>query len=682
MQTLTWYARRLGRMSPAEIVWRGQSALRDAGDRLRYSIGWYPSMLPATPRALAGNPNEGEASTSREPLATSKLIAMPVGSWASRSPDDAWRQSLVRTADALVAHRFSFLNLEDAHLGDPIDWNRDHETGQATPGGFAGAIDYRDPASAGDAKLVWEPGRHLQLPVLGRAYRATGDPKYVSAALDQIDSWIRACPLGTGMHWRSPLEVAIRAINWTWFLALAEPSGLIAGAARSQLLHALDCHVWEVTRKYSRGSSANNHRIGEAAGVFIATSSVPALSGAAAHRQQSRDILAEEILAQNHADGGNREQAFGYHLFVLQFLILARLTAERTGQLMPQSFDDRLSAMVEFAAAVTDAGPAPMYGDADDGYVVDLGGRELGGRELVAAGRALLGRQRAAHDDDAEPLRWMFGPTSGQLRVADPPVDPPQLECQAFPDTGLYLLQWGRRGQADSASASLDCGALGFGAIAAHGHADALSVTLRAFGEDVLVDPGTYDYFRFPAWRDYFRSTRAHNTIVIDDLDQSTMLGPFMWGERATSRCLDWQGHGPLPRIVAEHDGYARLPDPVVHRRTLEMDGDARTFAITDSLQMAGEHRLRLFFHLSEHARVKQSGASQFLIALAGGTVTLDLDSRLTATMREGCEEPIGGWVSRGYHRKAPAMMIEAAMTGRGPTTLRSRVQITCGAAR
>ena len=165
MQTLRWYARRLGRMSPAEILWRGQSALRDAGDRVRYSAGLYPSMLPAASREFA------------EPLAAAKLVAMPVGGWASTPTADAWRQSLVRTADALVAHRFSFLNLENANLGDPIDWNRDHETGQVTPLGFAGAIDYREPASAGDAKLVWEPGRHLHLPVLGRAYRATGRPQ-------------------------------------------------------------------------------------------------------------------------------------------------------------------------------------------------------------------------------------------------------------------------------------------------------------------------------------------------------------------------------------------------------------------------------------------------------------------------------------------------------------------------
>jgi hypothetical protein len=670
MQTLTWYARRLGRMTAAEIAWRGHALLRDAGDRLRYSAGLYPSMRPRSARAFDG------------PVAAPNLIAMPVGGWAAGPPDDQWLASLVHAADGLVAHRFSFLNLENVHVGDPIAWNRDHETGQDTPLGFAGAIDYRNPASAGDAKLVWEPGRHLHLPVLGRAYRATGDTRYVAAALDQIDSWIRQCPLGTGMHWRSPLEVAIRAINWTWFIGLAEPSGLISGAARTRLLHALDCHVREIARKYSRGSSANNHRIGEAAGVFIATSCMPGLTDAAAHRETSRHILAEEILAQHHADGGNREQAFGYHLFVLQFLLLARLTAARTEQAMPPSFDDRLARMIDFAAAFLDAGPAPMYGDADDGYVVDLGGRDGGGRELVAVGRALLASRPGAHHDDVEPLRWLFGPPARASHGGGPPIDPPLLESRSFPDTGLYLLQWGRRGALDSASMALDCGELGFGAIAAHGHADALAVTLRAFGEDVFVDPGTYDYFRYPAWRDYFRSTRAHNTIGVDDLDQSVMLGPFMWGERATSRCVEWHSDGPVARVVAEHDGYARLADPVVHRRALEMDGGARTFTIVDTLQMRGEHRVSMFFHAAEHARVRQSGSSQFIIELAGGTATLDLDPQLTATFAEGRDEPIGGWVSRGYHRKSPAVTIEASMIGRGPVTLRSRVRLTCGAPR
>lgn len=52
-----------------------------------------------------------------------------------------------------------------------------------------------------------------------------------------------------------------------------------------------------------------------------------------------------------------------------------------------------------------------------------------------------------------------------------------------------------------------DCGLLGMEPLAGHGHADALSFALRAFGSDVLVDPGTYDYFSYPTWREYFRST-------------------------------------------------------------------------------------------------------------------------------------------------------------------------------
>ena len=86
-----------------------------------------------------------------------------------------------------------------------------------------------------------------------------------------------------------------------------------------------------------------------------------------------------------------------------------------------------------------------------------------------------------------------------------------------------------------------DCGELGFKAIAAHGHADALSFTLRAFGSDVFVDPGTYDYFSYSAWRAYFRSTSAHNTLAVDGRDQSVMLGPFLWGARAQARCIAWE---------------------------------------------------------------------------------------------------------------------------------------------
>jgi hypothetical protein len=638
-------------MSAAELAWRGQSGIRDAADRVRFTLGlhrWndvpppdrYPALLPSLPLPLHPGPLDPELPSVR---------------------------ALRAAADDLVAHRFSFLNLERIDLGRHLDWNRDHETGMPAPRGYSAAIDYRDVRIAGDAKLVWEPSRHLQLVVLGRAYRATGDVAYARAGLQQIDSWIAQCPFGTGMQWRSPLELAIRAINWTWFLALIAPSGLLAGAPLARILHVLDAHVQDITRKYSRGSSANNHRIGEAAGVFVACSCVPGLGRARDHAVASARILEEEMLAQNRADGGNREQAFGYHLFVLQFFVIAAYVAQSTGQRFSEAYLARLDAMLDFVDALTAAGPAPMYGDADDGYVLDLGSRPRGGRELVALGDCLRGRTPC---EDCEPVTWLF-PTA---TVAARPSR--SLPSRAFPDTGLYLLQWGEAGSDDAASLTFDCGPLGFGALAAHGHADALAFTLRAFGEDIFVDPGTFDYFRYPHWREYFRSTRAHNTVMIDDLDQSIMQGPFMWGPRANARCLEWtQGAGGA-QITADHDGYERLSDPVRHRRSIEMNVGERAFTIRDSVTMAAEHRVALSFHLSERAAVRRITPGAFEISAARGSVVLTLDPRMAVAVLAPSEHPRGGWVSRGYHRLSPAVTIVASLTASRPLDLESRIVV------
>jgi Heparinase II/III-like protein/Heparinase II/III N-terminus len=663
MQTLTWYARRLQRMSAAEIGWRGRSAMRDVGARVRHALRLSPSLFDSGGRAWP-------------PLdAMPPLCPIGVGEWrnaADGSPESAWTTQLLATADDLVAHRFSFLNLEGCNLGDPIDWNRDHETGTEAPLRFSSTIDYRDPVMAGDAKLVWEPNRHLHLVVLARAYRATGETRYASAAAGQVLAWMRACPFGIGMNWRSPLELAIRAINWTWMLAYLAPA-LDAGTS-ARLQHGLDLHVQDIVRKYSRGSSANNHRIGEAAGVFVATSCVPGLRAAGHLRAESLAMLEREILAQTYEDGGSREQAFGYHLFVLQFLLIAAFVATRTKQPLSDAFRSRLRHMIEFVAALTAAGPAPLYGDADDGHVLDLGGAR-DGRDLVAVGRALLDGPTTTGVECCEPVAWLFGvPPPGDVPRRSAPLTP-----DSFASSGLYLLQYGAAGSTDSASLTFDCAELGFGSIAAHGHADALAITLRVGGRDLLVDPGTYDYFRYPAWRDYFRSTRAHNTVVVDGADQSVMLGPFMWGERAISRCLEWvcgEGHA---RIVGEHDGYSRLQSPVRHRRSVTMDAALRRFEVVDELLGSGPHDIELPFHLAADVTADVADDTGLLLRSASGAARLSLDPRLAIRVMHGSESPIAGWVSPGYHRKLPATTIRATLRGTLPLTLRTVIQIEPG---
>ncbi len=659
MQSIAWYLKRARTMSAGELAWRIRSELRDAVDACRVPLRLYPQIdapLPPLPSAPRWCP-------------------VPLGDWRDVAPGDPaaeWCNRLIARADRIAAHRLSFFDLDDVHLGDPIDWNRDHASGRPTPTGFAQSIDYRDYAEAGDAKVVWEPNRHHQFVILGRAYRATGDPKYAAALIEQLGSWIDQCPFGTGMNWRSPLELAIRVVNWIWALDLITDCGLLTAAFRTRVFQSVALHVWEIARKYSRGTSANNHRVGEACGVLTATSYYPELPDAAKLRDESRRILAEEIVAQSYPSGATREQALGYQLFVLQLFLFAGLADRRSGGRLPPEFWTRLHRMFDFVDALARGGPLPLYGDADDGYVLDLGDRATDVGAL---------RDLAAHvfaDDRAEQppvlretTHWLFGSNAATRRSTSARGRSEPLESTAFEDAGLYLLQWGDTASRDRVSVLFDCGELGFGALAAHGHADALSIAVRAFGVDVLVDPGTYDYFTFPEWRRYFRSTRAHNTITLDGHDQSAQQGLFLWGRRATARCLEWEPRPGGGNVAGEHDGYSGSNGGAICRRRLELDRASRTLTITDEIVGEGEHDVALMFHFGEQCRLARADHS-LLVDCGAGTVVLRLDERLAVTTAHGGGVEEGGWVSRGYHRRTAALTVCGRVRVRDTTMLRS----------
>jgi len=672
MASLAWYAHRLRAMAPTELAWRARNTLRDFVDR--WLLGWR-SRRAARPRRAAPGSRNGHRL---------ELAQLEVGGWAN-GHCSAWQRAAAERlggrADRIQAGRLSLFDLEDYAVGSPLDWNREPKHCVPVPRRFAPRVDYRDFRVAGDAKFIWEPNRHHQLVVLGRAYRATGELGYAQAVVAQWERWLEQCPFGLGINWRSPLELAIRLINWVWTLDLIAPAGVVTPRLQERILSAAHLHLWEISRKYSRGSSANNHRIGEAAGVYVGSCYFHELRGAPRWREQSRQMLCAEMLAQTYPDGGTREQAMGYQLFVLQFFVLAAALARRVGDEFPATYGARLREMFEFVGALREGGDhLPMLGDSDDGYVLDLDADPHDVRPWLAIGAVLLRepKLKCRAGPYAEGAHWLLGPESeAEYARLETFASPRPLVSRAFANSGYYLLQSGPCDSPARISVLFDCGRLGFRSIAAHGHADALSVTLRAFGRDVLVDPGTYDYFTYPTWRDYFRSTRAHNTVTVDDLDQSVMLGPFLWGARARARCVEW---APAPcggRVAGEHNGYCRLPNPVLHRRMVEVDGERREVRIADELTGRGRHQAAVYFHLAEHCRLVAHEGNRFEIDADGGRVRIELDARLTTEVLCASETPIAGWVSRGYHRKAPSVTIigRAAFTG----TQRWHTRITIG---
>src|SRR5258708_1655512 len=343
------------------------------------------------------------------------------------------------------------------------------------------------------------------------------------------------------------------------------------------------------------------------------------------------------------------------------------------------AFEKQVEALLEFIAAVMDAGGrVPTFGDADDAVMVRFS-REPGvcpSRSVLATGAVLFGRGdfKPASGGSADKSRWLRGdpaPQSFHLLPARA-GSPPRL---AFPEGGYCIL--GRDfGTRREVKAVADAGPLGFLSIAAHGHADALSFTLSICGHEVLVDPGTYAYHRDRRWRDYFRGTAAHNTLRVDDTEQSVSGGSFLWTAHAQARCERFESGAERDLFEGVHDGYLRLPDPVLHRRRIEFDKRATRFEIRDTVECAAEHAVELHWHLAERCSAVVSGHA-VEIACADARLRLECPRELAAPeVVSGREEPPLGWISRRLDEKSPAPTIACRGRIAGATSLRTVLAI------
>ena len=656
---LRWYVNRLRCMTPAEVQHRVLQALAMQGER------W----------GLKG-------STAVPPPDVTRASSL----WI-RAPAQANAARYLEAADRIVAGRFDVFALQDVELGSPPRWNRDPKTGIEAPLTFGKLLNYRDPGLVGDIKYLWEPNRHLHLVTLAQAYALSGDARYFGVIREHLESWFAACPFRMGPNWSSTLELAIRLINWSvaWQLLGGASSPLFKDAEATHFsrrwLESVHQHAQFIRGHFSLYSSAGNHLIGEAAGLFIAAVTWPFWPEARGWAEEAKAILEREALLQNGTDGVNREQAVSYQQFELELLLLPLFAGRANGRKFSAAFESRIEAMMEYLASIVDAGGnVPMFGDSDDGLVVRLApnGGHCKYRSLLATGAILF--RRAAFKAKAGKLddetRWLVGEGADAVfELLDGTRE--QLPVRrAFTHGGYYVLGCDFETENEIRLVA-DAGPLGYLELAAHGHADALAFTLSVAGKEFLIDPGTYAYHTQGPWRDYFRGTAAHNTLRVDGMDQSQSGGNFMWVRKAEAQCTLWRPSKERDLFEGWHDGYAQLPDPVVHRRRISLEKRTRQVVIEDALQMAGQHDIELFFHCSERCRVDPA-RDGWAVSQGGKTLLLRLPQAVQASSRihYGSTAPIRGWVSRKFDDRQPAPTIEWRARLKGEIVLRT--QITC----
>jgi hypothetical protein len=619
---LGWYIRRLRSMEPAEVLHRLAEHCRKRLSRGR-DEGWERYPAPA-----------------RRP-------AFPLLSDTVRAASPAQRQAIAAAAENTLAGRFSALGRawpeRDAEALFPADlWRLDPVTGTFWPGteAYAFDIDFRHDGRRGDVKYVWEINRLQMLPPLAAHLLIEDDGRSRRAIEAAIDSWHAANPPFRGVAWASGIEVALRAVSLIVTLDLA--GDRLGERTRKQAGEILAASAYWLPRFPSKFSSANNHLVAELAGEY--------LIGLALGRdvRPAREAIIAEVQKQIFPDGTGAEQSPTYAAFTAELVALSVMAERASGAPFPPVAEDRLGAFADFI----DWLGAKGFGDDDEGRVLTLGEEPDYPRSVAAAIRGFLHRPGTA-PEPGDFRSLVFGAPAG--------LAPRPRGLRTFADGGLSI--WHGEMNGRRIGLTFDHGPLGYLAIAAHGHGDALSLTLDVDGEPVLVDPGTYLYGSGGAWRDWFRSTPAHNTLNIDGKSQSIMAGAFNWSHKATTT-LGESRPEPDWRLSASHDGYVRRFG-IVHERVISRQADG--ILVTDRLH-GGTQVAEIVFQLAAGLIVSRDH-DLVRIARDGELLMMIKFPDAAITIASGGDEPgQGGWVSRRFGSKSAAERISwrGKVGGRG----------------
>ena len=512
-----------------------------------------------------------------------------VAAFVARYP--AARDEIVSAAEAVLRHEFDLLGSGPCQLGPRLPWHADFKTGRQWPLLYSPDIEFSELDRPTDVKVPWELSRCQHFPLLGQAYWLTGDERYAREFVGEITDWIERNPWGHGVNWICAMDVALRAISWTWgFYFFNESESCKSAQFRGALLRSLFLHGEWVASHLEKGPVNGNHYLSDGAGlVFLGTFFSRAEKGRA-WLAAGRSIVLDEMLLQVSEDGVDFEGSTAYHRLVMELFLTSYQLLRLHGEVIPSRQWTRLERMAEFVEAyVKPDGLAPLVGDADDGRVQILGRQAIGDhRYLLSSCAVVFDRadfKRGAADFHQESF-WMLGPDGAATfdridRSGGFPVS------RAFDAGGYYILRRPRT------HVFVDCANVGMRGIGGHGHNDILSFELVLDGMPIVSDCGAYLYTASREWRNRFRSTAFHATIQIDEEEVNRFIGPdFLWQlqDDATPADVGFAIEPARDWFRGSHLGYARLSSPVRVTREIAMAKREPLVAVADTLTGTGTH--------------------------------------------------------------------------------------------
>jgi len=404
------------------------------------------------------------------------------------------RGRLSLDAKELLAGDWLLYGWRRVSTGAPPCWHRDAACGVIIePDELSHKLDHRHLPDPADVRTIWEINRWSEMARVMMHAWLNQDYDAARTAQIWLEDWVERNPVGRGINWTSPLEVALRLMNFAWFDALVHACGQEHLSTRQKALaeRIVPVHALWVHRYRSFGSSANNHLLGELVGLLHAVKRWPALEAHVGTAVELWNDITRCVMDQFAADGGNREQALHYHLFAWEMAWHACTLMGAHGA----QVTERLRHAAEFFVRMVHPLEPWDYGDSDDAQVLPI---VLDRGEAMAEWQSWL----AGHEHGDVIGYWM-GHSPLRSMTSEGSTSPEGWWLA--PESGMAVCEledWVLR---------LDASPTGYGKIAAHGHCDALHLSIWDGTEAIVIDPGTGGYYGMTERRTELASWDAHN---------------------------------------------------------------------------------------------------------------------------------------------------------------------------
>jgi len=560
------------------------------------------------------------------------------------------REELIQLADNICSLQIDIFNLKNFNFGKQINWHLDPLTNKEWLAKHWSLININN-QEMGDIKYCWQLNRFQHFYILGRAYWITNDEKYAQEFISQTNDWIKNNHPEMGVNWLSSLELSVRLISWVWafYFFINSP------AFTSEFLKKYLKTIYLMTRHIEKNINLakycirNDHYIGEATALFIIGTTFPEFKESKKWQKKGWQIINQEIIKQVYDDGVFSMLSPIYQRFVMEFYLLAFKLAELNEINIPATSKGKIEKMTWFISSLINKnGKVPSFGENDSSKLFILGNHKFDDFYPILENSAMIIADKSIENKEiCEESFWLFGHKYLEKKHNK---DFYKLKTnESFLEGGYHILKNKKN------KIIFRCGSNKNG----YGHADMLHFTLETDGSPILLDNGTYLYNAEKKWRDYFKGTRTHNTVVVDEQDQMINWRKFRWLYLTKAKLINFVEN---KYIEGEHLGYARFKHPVIHRRAVSLKENR--IVINDKFAGSGNHQLDFYFHLPKSNYQINEKTKEFSAKIHDKNIKIFPQEikDIKISVLSGSENPISGWHSPAYGSKNPCLTLKYSL--------------------